>query len=199
MNNNMQTATGIINAKDTGALSPVGFLSLLTNCVVWTIYGLKKNDMTVLVPNSIGIATGLFCSTAFHNNCKEAPVKLYGVIALLLSFLAQKGDLRTLGLVGCFLAILTCASPLATIKNVLETKTTASMPFETSLVTLFNALSWASYGLWAKDVMIYGPNLISLGFVLIQMALFAIYGLPPKKQQLNIKGITGASRPKRIL
>jgi hypothetical protein len=44
--------------------------------------------------------------------------------------------------------------------------------------TLFNAASWAGYGfLVAGDAMIWGPNSMGLVAALVQMALFAKYGI----------------------
>jgi solute carrier family 50 protein (sugar transporter) len=40
-------------------MSILPFLSLFTNCIVWTTYGLLANDMTVIAPNATGILTGM--------------------------------------------------------------------------------------------------------------------------------------------
>ena len=41
-------------------MSILPFLSLFTNCIVWTTYGLLANDMTVIAPNATGILTGMY-------------------------------------------------------------------------------------------------------------------------------------------
>ena len=50
----VKTALTIMAEKSVGPLSPFPFVSLLTNCVIWSYYGMLKQDMTVLVPNAIG-------------------------------------------------------------------------------------------------------------------------------------------------
>ena len=50
----VRTALTIMAEKSVGPLSPFPFVSLLTNCVIWSYYGMLKQDMTVLIPNAIG-------------------------------------------------------------------------------------------------------------------------------------------------
>jgi hypothetical protein len=64
------------------------------------------------------------------------------------------------------------------VLTVLEERSTASLPFSTSLVTWLNNASWMLYGYFvAQDKLIYGPNI--LGFLLssTQMLLFLLYGV----------------------
>ena len=53
----------------------------------------------------------------------------------------------TIGIVGAFVCIVMLASPLATVRDVLATKSTASMPFAMTVAGFLNACSWAAYGL----------------------------------------------------
>eukprot|EP01034_Spumella_vulgaris_P039500 gene39500-48808_t len=51
------------------------------------------------------------------------------------------------------------------------------MPFSTSLVMWVNNMSWTAYGyLVADDVLIYGPNALSLLLSSLQLSLFVVYG-----------------------
>jgi hypothetical protein len=44
-----------IKAKGSvGELSPLPFVSLATNCVVWVTYGALRADPTILLPNASG-------------------------------------------------------------------------------------------------------------------------------------------------
>lgn len=47
----MQTMYSIKASRSTGDLSPLPYISLFANCVVWSLYGLLNADMTVLLPN----------------------------------------------------------------------------------------------------------------------------------------------------
>ena len=67
-----------------------------------------------------------------------------------------------LGTIGCALAVLLMGSPLATLSTVIREKSTASMPFGTSLMTWGNAISWSLYGLMiANDPMVSDTMLLS--------------------------------------
>lgn len=177
-----KTGINIISSKSTGALSLLPFVSLLVNCIIWTLYGILQDDNTIIVPNAIGIPAGLFCTMAYMSKChspkSEAPLLLTAtVLSLCCSLAFYHGDSQSLGLVGCALAILVMGSPLATMKNVIVTKSTASIPFFTSLFMWLNSLCWTSYGLLiTADINVYGPNGIGLLLASTQLLLFIIYG-----------------------
>jgi solute carrier family 50 (sugar transporter) len=180
----VRTALKIVADKSVGSLSPLPFVSLLTNCVIWTYYGLLKSDLTVLVPNGIGILAGLICVAGYHRYVNPKPVNLYAGAAAIIAFSTTCYYLKNyqlLGLLGCALAVLVTGSPLATLRTVIKEKSTASLPLLTSASAFCNSCSWSMYGLMvANDPMIYGPNLLGLALASVQMSLYLIFGLPPK-------------------
>lgn len=181
----LNTARGITVDKSVGALSPLPFLSLFTNCIVWSWYGFLRQDTTVLIPNAIGVLSGAACCIAYQRESKSFPTGLYAaasVVVLLASLLALQGNHQLIGSIGCALAVIVMGSPLATLNVVIKTKSTAALPFATSFMGFCNSLCWSAYGLLvANDVMIYGPNMVGLFLSSLQMALFALFGLPPSK------------------
>jgi len=182
------TARGILEDKSVGQLSPLPFVSLLTNCIIWSFYGLLRKDSTVLVPNAIGIVSGLGCVLAYQKHATSFPTTLYAgasLIVLVSTLLAFVGNYNLIGSIGCGLAVVVMGSPLATLKTVIQSRSTAALPFPTSFMGFCNSLSWSAYGLLvANDVMIYGPNLVGLFLSSIQMLLFAVFGLPPSRAAL---------------
>ena len=54
----VKTALKIWSDKSVGSFSVFPFLSLLTNCVIWSFYGYLRSDNTVLIPNAIGVLAG---------------------------------------------------------------------------------------------------------------------------------------------
>jgi len=174
----IRTALSIQKQRSVGDLSPLPFVILFTNCIVWSVYGLQVKDMTVLVPNAIGILSALFCSFIFDQNVDDKPVYLY-IAAMAIVSLTFLVNTISVGKIGCVLAVLTCGSPLSTIKTVIKNKSTRSMPFPTSALFFLNALFWTLYGLQVSDSMIYGPNALGLGFASVQMSLFIMYGFTP--------------------
>mmetsp|Transcript_12371 Transcript_12371/g.18131 ORF Transcript_12371/g.18131 Transcript_12371/m.18131 type:complete len:275 (+) Transcript_12371:180-1004(+) len=180
----VKTAYGIHKAKSTGNLSPLPFTSLVVNCFVWTLYGILRKDLTVLVPNAYGIVMGLIGVVTYQNYSQQLHTKLY-TAAMIISATAYKLFLNKnpsrIGLIGCSLAVILSGSPLATVGTVLKDKSTAALPFLTSFATWLNAFCWLSYGiLVAHDVMIFGPNGMGFALASIQMVMFVLFGLPPQ-------------------
>eukprot|EP01039_Chlorochromonas_danica_P003937 gene3938-4305_t len=183
----LQTAWQILNARTVGGFSLLPFISLLVNCVIWTLYGILKKDNTVFFPNALGILVGLFGTSIYttYSGAKDGLNTFFIIAAIVLSAAGVAymiNDAGMLGGMGCFLAIVLMGSPLATLRTVVRDRSTASLPFGISLMTWGNALCWTLYGfLVADDIMLYGPNSVGLLLASIQMALFAIYGFPAQK------------------
>eukprot|EP00898_Chlorokybus_atmophyticus_P001317 jgi/Chlat1/2186/Chrsp17S02748 len=180
-----KTVAQIKADRSVGNLSPLPFVSLATNCLVWTLYGVLKSDLTVLAPNVSGLLFGTYYTYVFATNSSQSLNKYYagaaGVAAAaagMATMLSAPTSITGIGLLGCTMAIILMGSPLAAMSTVIKEKSTASMPFAMSLATFCNAMAWSAYGaLVAHDPMIYVPNGIGLSLATIQMALFAMYGI----------------------
>jgi len=183
----INTANDIYKKKTVGKLSPIPFGSLFVNCLLWTAYGLLKNDKAVYVPNGSGFFVSIYCLYIYHVNVASKPWNMYAVvvaISLICLVLAYKNEVQTIGLIGCVLSIILSGSPLAVIKTVISEQSTAALPFYTSLITWLNNLSWTSYGyLIAHDPLIYYPNILGLSLASLQLLLFVKYGFPAKKKE----------------
>jgi solute carrier family 50 protein (sugar transporter) len=181
----IKCALDILQQKDTKSLSSLPFASLVANSVIWTYYGILKSDISLIVPNGVGILSGLFCLVVFNMYSKSANTAvntvlsgLCGVSSLLL-FNKQTGQL---GLIGCCLSVILLASPLATLGTVIREKSTAALPFPVSLAGWLNAIAWTLYGwITIHDPMVWGPSAIGTLLTSFQMMLFVIYGLPGKR------------------
>jgi solute carrier family 50 protein (sugar transporter) len=149
---------------------------------VWSIYGVLKDDMTVLVPNFTGTISGLICATTFHIYAKDVARHYYYICAAVILValgLSSFQNAPAVGSLGVTLAVIMMGSPLSTLQTVIRDKNTNALPFGLSFTTFLNAMSWSSYGiLIANDPMIYVPNIIGLTLATIQLSLFGIYGMP---------------------
>lgn len=154
----VQTAMKIIKEKSVGKLSPIPFLCLLTNSIIWTMYGVLKKDLTVLIPNASGSLAGLGCALTYQRYSTQSNVmQVLTSIFIITGCIALAGSRQTvlLGTIGCILAIALSGSPLATIQTVIRDKSTDALPLTTSLVTWLNCISWFLYGtILAKDIMV---------------------------------------------
>lgn len=162
----IKTALQIVADKSVGPLSAFPFVSLLTNCVIWSYYGLLKSDMTVLVPNALGVLTGAGCVIGYHRFAKQKPVSMYAASAALIAFssmLAFQGNYQLLGSLGCVVAVILTGSPLVTLRTVIKDKSTAALPLFTSTAGWLNSCSWSLYGfLVANDPMVRILHNVSL-------------------------------------
>jgi solute carrier family 50 (sugar transporter) len=186
----LYTAWLILQQHGTGKLSPIPFGSLFANCFIWSLYGRMEFNPSVLYPNMSGLFVATFCLVIFHQYCGGIkPWNMYlvlGGISFLCIYLSRSGDSQTIGLIGCFLSVAVSGSPLAVVQTVIRDKSTASMPFATSVVTWFNTISWTLFGyLVAHDPLIYMPNILGLALATMQMGLFVVYGLPAKKVEID--------------
>jgi solute carrier family 50 (sugar transporter) len=167
--------------KSCGLLSPIPNICLFTNSFVWALYGILKYDMTVFIPNFSGVICAIYCVWVFHNHSVSKPKVWYtvGLVVCTVSlWFGSRGDFATIGAMGCSLSVLMTASPLAVMRTVIREKSTASLPFTTSLIMWLNSISWLLYGYFiADDILIYGPNILGFMLASMQMALFQIYGV----------------------
>lgn len=181
------TAYQIHKSKSVGQLSSLPFITLFVNSYAWTLYGYFKDDLSIWVPNATGAAVGLISQVAFHTHSKEKPYSSYVIsvaLVVLLTVFALLGSDSMLGTCGCVLSILVTASPLAVIRTVIREKSTAALPFATSVILFVSSASWMTYG-WmvVRDPLIFIPNLLSTVLTVFQLALFVVYGRYSKAKQ----------------
>lgn len=185
----LQTAWKIVSIRSDLRLSPLPFVSLITNCSVMSMYAILRSNSTIFVPNFTGLLTGLVCTCAFQTYTKETKSEVFmaaGCILLLAFYLAFIGEIYHLGLVGVCLSVILMGSPLATLRTVVREKSTNSLPFLTSATTFLNALSWALYGvIEVDDPIVYIPNIIGLLLASVQLSLFVVYGMPSEIETDN--------------
>ena len=84
----MKTAREIAARKSTGNLNVLPFLSLFTNCVVWTLYGVLNSDMTVIAPNATGILCGAYYTFVYAKYHPSSLVAQFAVAGTIVSGVA---------------------------------------------------------------------------------------------------------------
>jgi solute carrier family 50 protein (sugar transporter) len=158
----VQTAAKLYADKSVGQLSPLQFVSLFTNCVIWSLYGILKTDKTVLYPNAIGVFAGLFSTLVYQKFTLKSIFPYYfvsGAIALYSLFLLSENNSQMLGMMGCILSVILIGAPLSALSTVVKDKSTESLPFGICLMGWLNSFSWTSYGyIIAKDPLVSMNN-----------------------------------------
>jgi solute carrier family 50 protein (sugar transporter) len=108
---------------------------------------------------------------------------MFGVAALisctllLTATFTRKIATSVVGKLGVLLCMLMFASPLSTLKKVIETKSARSIPLPFTLACMLNCILWSVAGIWEmRDFNIYAPNFLGLSSAIAQLTLKLIYG-----------------------
>ena len=93
---------------------------------------------------------------------------------VLVNDKAKATDL--LGKLGCIICGVMYGGPVAAIRTVIQTRSTASISFPYTVATTINCLLWFVFGvLVSKDFYIWSPNILGLASAAVQFGLFAVY------------------------
>lgn len=174
----------IIREKNEKKLSPIPFFTLFVNCYVWTLYAYLTSELSLLLPEALGVIVGLFCviSYGFYST-QTIPVYVISISLLIItagSLCTAFMWLEFLGMLCMCLSIALTASPLAAIRQVIKQRCTDAMPLSTSLSAWCSSLAWSLYGVRiVHDVMVYTPAALGLFLATFQLVLHIIYNMIP--------------------
>jgi len=168
-------------------LSPAPFLSLITNSLMWTIYGLLRRDTPIAAANMLGAFSGTYFLWTYHKY-KRIDSHKYAFAVLMpmvtAAWVAALGIKRAIFMVGLqanLVSIIFVTSPLVQMKKVIEAKNSVTMPFQISLALFFSNLTWTAYGsLVLADFFVVFPSTMGVVIAGTQLALIAKY--PPKSE-----------------
>ena len=174
--------------KSTMDYSPIPFIYLLNNSMIWEMYGILSSNPTIIMTHAIAISSASVGMAVFAknntNSINKSVMKRHCTFSsLILLSLATSYTLRNeydilsiLGLIGCGTNVISYASPLCVIKNVIKNKSTSALPFGLSSTLTLNAATWFCYGWYiTDDLYVWIPCLLGFGAGLVQLSLFAIY------------------------
>ncbi|XP_047331553.1 bidirectional sugar transporter NEC1-like [Impatiens glandulifera] len=121
-------------------------------------------------------------------------IVLFSTIYLLTHYFLKGAErLQVIGLVCLVCNILVFMSPLGVLRTVVRTRNVDSMPLPLSLALTMNAITWFFYGLLQKDYYITVPNVLGIGFGIIQIVVYLWYSgykNVPEDQKLPISMAT---------
>lgn len=171
--------------------SSVPYLATFINCGLWSLYAIPivhPKALLVLTIDGAGLAIEVvflfvffFCSDKRKRFVLAlailAELIFMAVLAALVITLAHSWRLRSaiIGTIAAMASIAMYASPLASMKLVISTKSVEYMPFSLSLCSLLNSLCWTLYALVGIDLCILVPNGIGVLLGLAQLLLYAKY------------------------
>ncbi|ETI38841.1 Bidirectional sugar transporter SWEET7b [Phytophthora nicotianae] len=199
--------------KSTGEVRILPVLMLCCNCALWALYGLISGSyFPVMSINIFGIMTTVTFSAIFYRWSTERATlnKMAACTGLGLSTAVAFTALALTGVISvqtaqlkeiigyCAVSINIClyAAPLQTMKLVINTKSSASLPFTMCVVNLFNGTLWCMYAILSNDMFVLTPNSLGVVMCVVQVTLAVIYR--PKKQEIELKVVTEVNAPVTI-
>lgn len=181
----------IAKDRDVGNLPLLPYSAMCVNGFVWGTYGILLDNSAIWAPNASAFVMGAVYTGIFYKHCGANANWLPGTrnmhvagIAVHLAAIAGATQLlptdvvvNYLGLYGCGVAVVMFSGPLASMKQVIADKSTASLPFGMTVATVITASLWTVFGKAVlDDVYIWGPNALGLLSGVVQLGLFSKYG-----------------------
>ncbi|KAL3673118.1 hypothetical protein V7S43_002413 [Phytophthora oleae] len=186
--------------KSTGEVRILPVLMLCCNCVLWALYGVISGSyFPVMSINIFGtITTVTFFFIYYRWSDDRAALNKMGACtglglltavaftALSMTAAIPVSTTQLEGIIGyCAVSINIClyAAPLQTMKLVINTKSSASLPITMCVVNLFNGVFWCMYAILTHDMFVLTPNSLGVAMCVVQVTLGIKYR--PKKEAIN--------------
>ncbi|ETO67575.1 hypothetical protein F442_15362 [Phytophthora nicotianae P10297] len=176
----------------TGEVSILPVVLLFANCYMWVLYAyLVDNIFPLFAVTLLGITTSIVFICIYYRWTKNRlyVVKVCSIALVLLAIgtlyyiLATNGVTnqseaaveKTLGFIAVAFNLVLYASPLETMKTVVQTKNASSVPISISSTFLVNAVLWVIFAVAVSDMFVLVPNAIGAFLCAIQVMLYIIY------------------------
>ena len=186
----LPTILQISKNKSTGGLPLLPYSSMVANGFLWMVYGWLQDLPSIWSSNMIGTILGIYYFKEFKRFCPAGTSNLPGTArqhkyavswiilsnTFLLMNVPKENAAQLIGKEAVMMYIILFASPLAALKDVIATKSAASIPLPFTIASIVNCSLWSIVGLLKlKDFNIYFPSLLGLSSALVQLFLKVIY------------------------
>ncbi|KAG7385274.1 hypothetical protein PHYBOEH_009090 [Phytophthora boehmeriae] len=184
----------IYRRRNTGDMAVLPLVSMFVNTHLWMFYGyLTGSTFPVGITQGLGELAAFtynvvyfrFSSTSQRKELRKVyagafalycAITLYFVLGVAGATHQSHNEVGTwLGYVGTAISVVVFASPFATLKRVVETKSAASIPINLSLMILVSSVLWVATGLLDSDYFITGLNAAGVVLGSIQIVLYCMY------------------------
>ncbi|KAF1774081.1 SWEET sugar transporter [Phytophthora cactorum] len=204
----------IHKTRSTGEVPILPVVSLFANCYMWVLYSYLVNNIFPLFAVTLfGIATSTVFISIYYRWTKDRlyVVKVCSIALVLLAIgtlyyiLAMNGITdqseaaieKTLGFIAIAFNLVLYASPLESMKTVVQTKNASSMPISISATFLVNVVLWVIFAVAVSDMFVLVPNAIGTFLCAIQVVLYIIYR--PGRTGASTQGESSADAVKNSL
>ncbi|KAF4320971.1 hypothetical protein BBO99_00005079 [Phytophthora kernoviae] len=184
--------------KSTGEMAALPLVAMIVNNHLWALYGYLTDSIFPLMATQLfGEIAAIVFVAVYYRWCSDrrALNKLLAgglVLYLLITTYVVLGLARvtnqnddevgkTLGYVGILINVWMYASPLGTVRHVLATKSSASLPINLSAMMLVTTMLWVATSIVDNDMIIMSLNIAGVLLSIIQITLYVRFR--PKNQQ----------------
>jgi len=173
------------------------YIAQFANYAIWSLFGFLIRDMYIALPNALGALLVVYYIyrlteyRIFTGDQRQAVIigaglAVAGVVLLYILVTSRMTSSTIVGFIAAGSSILFFGSPLSALKQVIETKSTASLNFAMSAVIALLTFLWALYGYLSGNAFVMIPNSIGFLLGLTQLALFYIYPTKPSPIEATI-------------
>ena len=207
----LPTINKIKSQNDVGDLPLLPYSCMACNCILWTCYGALRHSPSIWMPNGLSfVLARLYYMHSFIENAVEQPINDDRTIGLQTRAVA--GIIGAAGLAFHYdcseavgsAAVLLCmalfASPLSTLKTVVETKSAESIPLPFTVASLLACFCWSVTGLIElHDMNVIVPNFTGFLFGLAQLGLKLHYRDDDPANNLLISSEMDVGIPSKLI
>uniref|UniRef100_A0A5S6QIC5 Sugar transporter SWEET1 n=1 Tax=Trichuris muris TaxID=70415 RepID=A0A5S6QIC5_TRIMR len=161
---------GVVRRRTSEGISIAPYAMCVVSCFFWLQYGILKRDRIVILINLIGFCLEVvyFFVLYMYSRRKSSLHALAGAMTAICACLVYylrlnaryDSTLDRLGTMCLILNVLNFASPLAVLREVMETKSTELLPKPIIIVNLLVSAQWYLYGHLVGDPYMKIPNMI---------------------------------------
>eukprot|EP00927_Polykrikos_kofoidii_P032871 TRINITY_DN27872_c0_g1_i1.p1 TRINITY_DN27872_c0_g1~~TRINITY_DN27872_c0_g1_i1.p1 ORF type:complete len:375 (-),score=46.22 TRINITY_DN27872_c0_g1_i1:59-1129(-) len=188
----MQAMRGIVADRSVRKLPLMPYSAMMVNGMLWTTYGLLIGSSGVWVPSVICGVLGLGYTAVFLRYCPAdadwlpggrgihvgGSVAVAGAVAAAVLCLEHQHAVTVVGVLGDVFEVAMFAGPLAATRTVLQERSTRNLPFGFTIVSFVSCILWTFYAYAIlEDIYVLVPNFLGLIASVMQLALFARFGI----------------------
>ncbi|KAG7383774.1 hypothetical protein PHYPSEUDO_003316 [Phytophthora pseudosyringae] len=177
-----------------GEVAELPLITMVVNCHLWMTYGYATDSMFPLFGSQLfGEVVGILYNIVYYRWSPDEKrkhlrklyavafavwclVTLYVVFGISGVFGQTKSALGTsLGYIGCAFSMSMFSSPLATLKHVVSTKSSASIPINMCTMILVSTALWTGSGLVNSDYFVAVINIVGVILSCVQIGIYFVY------------------------
>jgi len=170
-------------AKSLGSLNPIVFAWQTVLGLAYIIFAFYLRDLTIFLSNVFGLISGIFYTfrtlplASRRQQNEMLLVYLFGCLVIFtggaLSFVVFETP-DPMAYASLIIMVCFYASPIMGIYSVIKSRNSSSIYMPLTIASLFTCVAWFFYGLILINPIFWVPNIFTISFQVIAIALWII-------------------------